>query len=133
MVLKVRNRLKRVKVPEHITVQMKNRIAQISESDPTGHPLMAILVATLEAAFESGLVEPLHVSLEDCNGTVKTSTIQQGNITNADNSVVQDDLQFPLHLVVTDEVNNGKLDVNIETTEEANGDWTFDTQVSWLS
>jgi hypothetical protein len=132
MVLKVRNRLKQVNVPEHITAPMKNRIAQISESDHTGHPLMAILVATLEAAFESGLVEPLHMSIEDRNGTVQTSTIQQGTTSYDHNSVVRD-LQFPLHLVVTDEVNNGKLDVNIETTEEAGGDWTFHTQISWLS
>jgi hypothetical protein len=93
--------------------------------------LMAILVATSEAAFESGLVEPLHVSLKDCNGSVQTSTIQQGTISYADNSVIRD-LQFPMHLIITDEVNNGKLDVNIETTEEA-GDWTFHTQLSWLS
>jgi hypothetical protein len=93
---------------------------------------MAILVATLEAAFESGLVEPLHMSIEDRNGTVQTSTIQQGTTSYDHNSVVRD-LQFPLHLVVTDEVNNGKLDVNIETTEEAGGDWTFHTQISWLS
>jgi hypothetical protein len=39
---------------------------------------------------------------------------------------------FPCTFVVADEVNKGKLDVNIETTEEA-GDWTFHTQVSWLS
>jgi hypothetical protein len=93
---------------------------------------MAILVATLEAAFESGLLEPLHMSIQDCNGTVETSTIQQGAISYARNSIVGDDLKFPLHLVVTDEVNNGKLDVIIETTEEA-GDWIFHTQVSWLS
>lgn len=80
MAHKVHNRLKQVNVPERIAALMKKRIAQISESDRTGHPLMAILVATLEAAFESGLVEPLHVSIEDCNGTVETSTIQQGKL-----------------------------------------------------
>ena len=41
---------------------MNKRAAQITME--SGNPLMAVLVATLEAGFESGLVDPLHISVE---------------------------------------------------------------------
>jgi hypothetical protein len=90
---------------------------------------LAILIATLEAAIESGLVEPLYMSVEDNAGTIKRSTIQQGVSYDDDN--VGSDVRFPLRVVNTDEADNGKLDVSVETEEIGDG-WIFRTHVSWL-
>jgi hypothetical protein len=127
-------------VPEHIAELINKRIAAVrrASSHPYGshqcpgpdHPMLAILIATLEAAIESGLVEPLYMSVEDNAGTIKRSTIQQGVISYDDDNV-SSDLRFPLRVVITDEAGNGKLDVSVET-EEIGDDWIFRTQVSWL-
>lgn len=125
---------------EHIAALMNRRIAEIrkASSHPCGshscpgpdHPLLAILIAALEAAIESGLLEPLHVSIEDSVGTVRRSTIQEGVISYADDEIGPD-LQFPLRVLITDEGRNGTLDVNVET-EKSGNEWIFRTGVCWL-
>jgi hypothetical protein len=127
-------------VPEHIAELMNKRIASVrrASSHPDGsgqcpgpdHPLAAILLATLEAAIESGLVEPLYMSVQDKAGIIKRSTIQDGVISYDDHNV-RSDLRFPLRVVITDEAGNGKMDVSVETEEIGDG-WVFRTQVSWL-
>jgi hypothetical protein len=94
------------------------------------HPLMAIVVAALEAGIlEGGLVEPLHMSQKDCAGSVMRSTIQHGVVSYADENDDRD-FQFPLHIVITDELRNGVLELDIET-KKVGCDWTFHTQASW--
>jgi hypothetical protein len=72
--------------PQHITALINRRIAQGRKalSHPHDchlcsgdHPLLAILIATLEAAVENGLVEPLHLPIEGNIGTVQRSTIKR--------------------------------------------------------
>ena len=126
-------------VPEHIAELMNKRIAQVRRETShlhgslvcpgPGHPVMAILMATLEAAVESGLVEPLHMSVEDSCGTVQRSTIQQGDISYADDNVGSG-FRFPLRVVITDEGGNGKMVVDVET-EKIGDDFIFRTQAAW--
>jgi hypothetical protein len=100
-------------VQNKIIALMNKRIARMRKE--SCHPLMAFVVAALEAGIlEGGLAEPLHMSQKDCAGTVMRSTIEHGVINYADENDDRD-FQFSLHIVVTDELGNGLLELDIET------------------
>jgi hypothetical protein len=114
-------------VPQQIVELMYRRIASVRKADPQAHPLIAIPVATLEASFQSGLLEPLHISVTDSRGNAIRATIKQGVIKYTDDST-PGDLRFPLQVVVTDEASTDKLEVYVET-EEDEPDWIFHIRV----
>ena len=113
---------------EQITALLNKRIAQVRREH--GHPRLAILIATSEAAIQSGLVQPLHISVEDCAGTIMRSTVRDGDISYEDEKGGSD-FRFPLRVLITDEGVNGEMIVNVET-EQIEDDWIFRTQVFWL-
>jgi hypothetical protein len=100
-------------IQNKIIALMNKRIVRMRKE--SCHPLMAIVVAALEAGIlEGGLVEPLHMSQRGSAGTVMRSTMQQAIVSFAERNDCGD-FQFPLHIVVTDELGNGELELDIET------------------
>ncbi len=123
----VRKGVSEVNVPEQLTALLNRKEESILKE--TGCPLTAVLVAALESGFELGLVDPLHISAEDCVGNIIRATIQRGNINFAHPSDGRE-LRFPLRVVITDEVSNGELDLTIEA-EHFHGHWTAHSHISW--
>ena len=96
----------------------------------SGDPLRAIVTAAVEAGYRSGLVDPLYVSVEDRFGHV-ISAIKDGEDVSFTDAGVNCDLVFPWKIVISDEVGNGTMDVNIDAEESEGGVVTLNASVAW--
>ena len=114
-------------VSEQITEQIKNTVARIVKD--SGDPIRAILSATMEAGYKSGLVDQLYINVVDCLGNVIHATMQDRDVTFVNDDPLPD-LRFPIQIVVTDEVCSGKLEVAIQA-EEMDGLLNLTFSATW--